>query len=62
MENQHSPSTVMVVEDYDDTRIMLSLMLRSKGCRVLEAVNGQEAVEMAPRERPQLILMDLVCR
>lgn len=57
----HKPagSTILIVEDFDDTRFMLSTMLQMRGCHVLEAVNGQEAVEIAPREHPKLILMDL---
>ena len=51
-------STVLVVEDHDDTREMLCVLLESWGCRVVEACNGLEAVEAASRERPQLILMD----
>jgi CheY-like chemotaxis protein len=40
-----SPATVLpvVVEDFDDTRAMIRLLLEMKGCRVLEAVNGREA-------------------
>jgi CheY-like chemotaxis protein len=49
----------MVVEDYDDTRLMLRQALETKGYRVLEAINGQEAVDIANREHPDLILMDL---
>jgi two-component system cell cycle response regulator DivK len=51
--------TIMVVEDYDDTRFMLRQALESKGYRVIEAVDGWEAVQVATRERPDLILMDL---
>lgn len=50
--------TILVVEDHDDTRDMLHLLLEMWGCRVVEACNGLEAVEAASRERPQLILMD----
>lgn len=49
----------MVVEDYDDTRLLLRQALEVKGYRVLEAINGQEAVELSMREHPDLILMDL---
>lgn len=49
---------VLVVEDHDDTREMLCMLLERWGCRVVEACNGLEAVEVALRERPQLILMD----
>jgi CheY-like chemotaxis protein len=50
--------TILVVEDHDDTREMLHMLLERWGCRVVEACNGLEAVEAASRERPQLILMD----
>lgn len=49
----------MVVEDYDDTRLLLRQVLESWGHRVLEAINGQEAVDIAYQEHPDLILMDL---
>ena len=50
--------TILLVEDHDDTREMLHMLLEMWGCRVVEACNGLEAVEAASRERPQLILMD----
>lgn len=51
--------TIMVVEDFEDNRFMMRRLLEMSGYHVLEAVNGQEAVEIARRERPSLILMDL---
>jgi two-component system, cell cycle response regulator DivK len=57
--NQSSNRTIMVVEDYDDTRLLLRRVLEIKGYRVLEAINGQQAVDIAEREHPDLILMDL---
>lgn len=51
--------TIMVVEDYDDTRQLLKFGLERLGYSVLEASNGQEAVDIAGREHPDLILMDL---
>jgi len=50
---------VLIVEDHDDTREMLRIMLEMRNCRVIEASNGQEAVQMAGREHPDLILMDV---
>ena len=38
---------------------MMRRLLEMSGYRVLEAINGEEAVELAQRERPHLILMDL---
>ena len=57
--DQKSTHTIMVVEDYDDTRLLLKKGLEGLGYSVLEASNGQEAVDIAGRERPDLILMDL---
>ena len=53
--------TVLVVEDFDDTRAFIRMLLEMKGCRVLEAVNGREAVETASSHCAEidLILMDL---
>jgi CheY-like chemotaxis protein len=51
--------TIMVVEDFEDNRFMMRRLLEMSGYHVLEAVNGEEAVEIARRERPHLILMDL---
>jgi CheY-like chemotaxis protein len=53
----HQP-TILVVDDDDDTREMLHVLLEMWGCRVVEARDGLEAVEVASRELPQLILMD----
>ena len=51
--------TIMVVDDYDDARAILKRWLEESGYHVIEATSGREAVEMAERERPELILMDL---
>ena len=56
---QRATRTIMVVEDYDDTRLLLKKVLEGLGYSVLEASNGQEAVDIAGRENPDLILMDL---
>ena len=49
---------VLIVEDHDDSRQMLRVLLEMKRCQVFEACNGLEAVEIAGREQPDLILMD----
>lgn len=51
--------TVMIVDDYEDVRNILKLWLEKHGCKVVDASGGDEAVEIAERERPDLILMDL---
>jgi two-component system, cell cycle response regulator DivK len=50
---------ILVAEDYDDTRFMMRMLLEMRGHRVFEAADGREAVEVASREHPDLVLMDL---
>jgi CheY-like chemotaxis protein len=49
---------ILVVEDVDFNRDLVVQLLEDK-YHVIEAVNGQEGLELAERERPELILMDL---
>jgi CheY-like chemotaxis protein len=56
--NNYKP-TILVVEDFDDTRVMMRTLLEMEGYRIVEASNGREAVEVAAAEHPNLVLMDL---
>ena len=58
-ERAGSGLTVLVVEDFEDNRLMMRRLLEMSGYRVVEAVNGQQAVELAGDESPDVILMDL---
>jgi two-component system cell cycle response regulator DivK len=58
-EQGEAAPTVLVVEDFEDNRFMMRRLLEMSGYRVVEAVNGEQAVETAVSERPDLILMDL---
>lgn len=51
--------TVLLVEDFDDSRFMMRQLLEMSGYSVIEAKNGREAVEFAKQECPDIILMDL---
>lgn len=51
--------TVMVVDDNDSMRELIGMQLRVHGYGVVEASDGSEAVELARRECPALILMDI---
>ena len=51
--------TVLVVEDDEDIRLAMRLALEDFGYRVVEAGTGEEAVEIAWRNCPDVILMDL---
>ena len=59
MSDEQSKQTVMVVEDFEDNRFMMRRLLEMSGYRVVEATNGEEAIEVALRELPEIILMDL---
>ena len=51
--------TVLVAEDSSDTRIMLKRAFELKGYRVFEAEDGQQALDMAKKYRPSLMVIDL---
>jgi CheY-like chemotaxis protein len=52
---------VLVVEDEPENRLFIGLMLRTEGYDVLEAEDGQSALELLARERlPELILLDVM--
>ena len=51
--------TVVLVEDQDDARLMLKLLLEAEGVSVHSAANGLEGVELIERIRPDLAIVDL---
>ncbi len=51
---------VLVVDDEPDVLALLTLMLKSQGYNVITAVDGQEALEKARKEAPDLILLDVM--
>ena len=52
-------TTILVVDDETQIRRVLRATLSSSGYDIIEAKDGQEAVDMVMRERPALILMDV---
>jgi CheY-like chemotaxis protein len=50
---------VLVVEDNEMNRDMLSRRLTRRGFQVIFAVDGQQGVDLARSERPDIILMDM---
>ena len=50
---------VLVVDDFEDNRAMYVEYLQFQGLRVVEAVNGEEAVDRANELLPAVIIMDL---
>jgi CheY-like chemotaxis protein len=54
-----SASTILIIEDYSDTRELLTVLLRRKGYNVIEAEDGVEGLLKASGTSPDLIIMDL---
>ena len=50
---------ILVVEDQEDNRRIMRDLLTTAGFEVIEAMDGQEGLNVAATERPDLILMDL---
>ena len=51
--------TILIVEDYDDVRRMLKVLLEFEEFQVIEAATGSEALEAIKKQPPDVILMDL---
>ena len=51
--------TILVVDDYEDTRLFIRYLLEELGYHVLEAKDGWNAVESVKKQVPDLILMDM---
>lgn len=54
------PPRILVVDDEDDVINLVSFNLRAAGMEVLVARTGVEAVELARREHPDLVILDLM--
>lgn len=54
-----TPRTILVADDEPDNRAIMAAALAASGYRVCEASGGEEAVALALRELPDLILLDM---
>lgn len=50
---------ILIAEDERDIRDLVAFTLRFAGYEVIPASNGEEAVNLVPKEKPDLILMDV---
>jgi CheY-like chemotaxis protein len=50
---------VLIAEDYDDARDVMTMILTGAGFEVIEARDGQEALDSARARKPQIIIMDM---
>lgn len=54
-----SSKRVLLVEDFEDSRTGLRKLLEIEGYEVIEAADGEQAIEAALSSKPDIILMDL---
>lgn len=61
-EQKVQPRRILIVEDHEDIRLMISRLLKKKGFEVINAENGRIALDMLAQEKelPDLILLDLM--
>ena len=57
--DETSQKKILIVDDEMSVRFLLKRLLR-RNYNVLEAINGEEAVDMARGEKPDIILMDIM--
>ena len=53
------PKKILIVDDNQDGRELVVKILKNRGYQMIEAVDGEEALEKAIAENPDLILMDI---
>lgn len=54
------PATVLVVDDSPTAQRLIRLAVEAGGYRVLTASDGDEAIDVAQRERPDLVVLDII--
>ena len=57
--NTESTKKILVVEDNQDSRELVIKVLKSRGYLIMEAADGEAALQKLAEERPDLILMDI---
>jgi EAL domain-containing protein (putative c-di-GMP-specific phosphodiesterase class I)/DNA-binding response OmpR family regulator len=55
-----APAKILVVDDDDDILLVLETLLSAAGYDVVTAQSGREALDRVPRERPDLVLLDVM--
>jgi two-component system cell cycle response regulator DivK len=59
MEKEGKVNKILVVDDKEDSRVLVAKVLKSRGYEVVGARSGEEAISLAQKEAPDLILMDV---
>src|SRR5690606_27170191 len=55
-----SPRTILLADDEAHLRTLVRTTLEDPGCRILEAANGNAALELARSELPDVVVLDLM--
>jgi len=50
---------ILIVEDNPQSMRLIEMVLRAKGYTLVKAIDGEEALDVAVEERPDLIIMDI---
>ena len=58
-EIENRQSSILVIEDNEQNRYLVTFILESHGYRVIQATNGREGIELAEQVEPALILLDI---
>jgi two-component system cell cycle response regulator DivK len=59
MEKEVKLRKILVVDDKEDSRVLVAKVLKRHGYDIIGARSGEEAITLAQKERPALILMDV---
>lgn len=51
---------ILIIEDEKDLRFFLATTLKSEGFEIIEAIDGETGIEKAKKEKPDIILLDLL--
>jgi len=57
--SEPSRFTLLVVDDFDDARLLYAMFFEELGFNVIEASDGQEALAKVAEQRPDLVVMDV---
>jgi len=60
LKNQFASAKVLIVDDEEENRLILSLLLLENNYEVIEAQNGQEAVDLYTKHKPDMVFMDII--
>jgi CheY-like chemotaxis protein len=53
-------ATILIVDDEEPVRDFLAMLLEDSGHRTLKAIHGAQALELAAKERPDLVIADIM--